>query len=149
MIAAIDRGRFPPLPEIGNKRSMVHVDDVIQALQLVAENPAANRKTYIVTDGRVYSTHQIYDAIRQALERPPPRWTIPVGLLQAVARMGDVLGRIRGRDFVFDSNVLHKLTGSAWYSCRKLESELGYRPTRFLEDGLREMVGEYKRSAWA
>lgn len=147
MIAAIDRGRFPPLPETGNKRSMVHVDDVIQALQLVAENPAANGKTYIVTDGRVYSTHQIYDAIRKALERPVLRWTIPIGLLRAAARIGDVIGKMRGRGFVFDSDVLHKLTGSAWYSCRKLKTELGYQPTRFLEDGLREMVNEYRRTA--
>lgn len=149
MIAAIDRGRFPPLPENGNKRSMVHVDDVIQALQLGAENPAANGQTYIVTDGRIYSTHQIYDAIRRALGRPASRWTIPIGLLRTAARMGDVIGGIRGRGFVFDSDVLNKLTGSAWYSCRKIETELGYQPTRFLEDGLCEMVDEYIRTARA
>lgn len=36
MIVAIDRGRFPPLPEANNRRSMVHVDDVVQALLLAA-----------------------------------------------------------------------------------------------------------------
>jgi len=144
MIAAIDRGRFPPLPETGNKRSMVHVDDVIQALLLAAENPAAHGQTYMVTDGRVYSTHQIYVAIHQALGRPAPRWTIPVGLLRVAARIGDVIGKIRGRGLIFDSDILNKLTGSAWYSNRKIETEFGYRPTRFLEDGLREMVDEYK-----
>ena len=147
MIAAIDRGRFPPLPETNNKRSMVHVDDVIQALLLAAENPAAGGQTYIVTDGRVYSTHQIYAAIRKALGRPGSRWTIPVSLLRAAARMGDMIGKMSGRGFIFDSDVLHKLVGSAWYSCRKIEAGLGYRPTRFLEDGLREMVDEYKRTA--
>ena len=146
MIAAIDRGRFPPLPEIGNRRSMAHVDDVIQALQLVAGNPAANGQTYIVTDGQVYSTHQIYVAVYKALGRPAPRWMIPIGLLHAMARMGDVIGKIRGREFIFDSGVLDKLTGSACYSYEKIKTELGYRPTRFLEDGLREMVDEYKRT---
>lgn len=146
MIAAVDRRRFPPLPETGNKRSMVHVDDVAHALLLAWENSAANGQTYIVTDGQVYSTRQIYVAICKALGRPASRWSIPVGLLRVVARMGDVIGRIRGRGFVFDSNVLSKLTGSAWYSCRKIEAELGYHPTRSLEDGLREMVDEYKRT---
>jgi UDP-glucose 4-epimerase len=145
MIAAVDRGRFPPLPQTDNKRSMVHVDDVVQALQLAAENPAANGQAYIVTDGRVYSTHEIYVAIRAALGRQPPRWTIPIGLFHVAARTGDVIGKLRGRAFMFNSEVLHKLTGTAWYSCRKIETELGYRPTRFLEDGLREMVDEYKR----
>ena len=146
MIVAIDRGRFPPLPETGNRRSMVHVDDVIKALWLAAENPAARGQTYIITDDRVYSTHQIYAAIRQALGRSVPRWTIPLGLLRMAARMGDTIGRIRGSSFVFDSGVLDKLTGSAWYSCQKIKTELGYRPTRFLEDGLREMVYEYGRA---
>lgn len=146
MIAAIDRGRFPPLPETGNRRSMIHVDDVVQALLLAAENPAANGQTYIVTDGRTYSTHQIYAAICRALGRQSPRWTIPVGLLRAVAKLGDALGKLRGGRFVFDSEVLDKLIGSAWYSCRKVETELGYRPTRFLEDGLPEMVDEYRRT---
>lgn len=146
MIAAIDRGRFPPLPETGNRRSMVHVDNVIQALRLAAENSAAHGQTYIVTDGQIYSTHQIYVGICNALGRPAPRWTIPLGLLRAMARMGDVIGKIRGRGFIFDSGVLDKLTGSACYSCEKIKTELGYRPTRFLEDGLREMVDEYKRT---
>ena len=53
MIAAIDRGRFPPLPETGNRRSMVHVDDVVQALLLATEKSEACNQTYIVTDGRV------------------------------------------------------------------------------------------------
>ncbi|MHB8741979.1 MAG: NAD-dependent epimerase/dehydratase family protein [Sulfuricaulis sp.] len=145
MIAAIDRGRFPPLPETGNQRSMVHVDDVIQAMRLAAENPAASGQTYIVTDGRVYSSHDIFTAICKALGRSTPRWTIPIGLLQAMARMGDVIGKIRGRAFIFDSGVLQKLTGSACYSGEKIKTQLGYRPARFLEDGLREMVEEYKR----
>lgn len=147
MIAAIDRGWFPPLPETGNKRSMVHVDDVIQALLHTADNPAAHGHTYLVTDGRIYSTHQIHAGICKALGRPLSRWTIPIGLLHMAARIGDAIGRIRGRSFVFDSGVLDKLTGSACYSCEKIKTELGYRPTRFLEDGLREMVDEYKKTA--
>jgi nucleoside-diphosphate-sugar epimerase len=147
MIAAIDRGRFPPLPETGNRRSMVHVDDVIQALLLASDNPAAHGHTYLVTDGRMYSTHQIYAGICKALGRPAPRWNFPIILLRAAARMGDMTGWIRGRSFVFNSAVLDKLTGSACYSCEKIKTDLGYRPTRFLEDGLREMVDEYKKTA--
>ncbi len=147
MIEAIDRGRFPPVPETGNRRSMVHVDDVIQALLLAANNPAAHGHTYIVTDGQVYSTHQIYVGICKALGRPAPRWTIPIGSLRVAARIGDAIGRICGRSFVFDSVVLDKLTSSACYSCEKIKTELGYRPTKFLEDGLREMADEYKKTA--
>jgi nucleoside-diphosphate-sugar epimerase len=146
MISAIDHGRFPPLPETNNKRSMVHVDDVIQALWLMAENPAASGQTYIVTDSKVYSTHHIFLAICKALGRQAPRWNIPIGILRAAARIGDVIGAIRGKNFSFDSSLLNKLIGSAYYSCQKIKTELGYQPTQFLKDGLREMVDEYKKT---
>lgn len=145
MISAIDHGRFPPLPETNNKRSMVHVDDVIQALWLAAEHPATEGKTYIVTDGQIYSTHQIYVAIHKALGRKVPRWTLPIAMFGLAARMGDAIGAIRGRNFVFNSSVMSKLTGSACYKCQRIKMELGYQPTRFLEDGLREMVDEYNK----
>lgn len=147
MIVAIDKGRFPPLPEVGNRRSLVHIDDVVQALLLAADHPAARGQTYIVTDCRDNSTFQIYAAVCRALQRTVPRWRVPIGLLRLAAKIGDVVGKMRGRSFFFNSEVLYKLTESAWYSSRKIETDLGYRPTRFLEEGLREMVDEYKRTA--
>lgn len=146
MIAAIDHGRFPPLPELGNKRSMVHVDDVVQALMLVAEKPAASGQTYIVTDEHSYSTRYIYTLICAALGRPVPRWVMPVKLLKLAARLGDLIGAVRGRPFIINSKALDKLLGSAWYSSSKIRRELGYRPTRSLENALPEMVAEYRNS---
>jgi nucleoside-diphosphate-sugar epimerase len=146
MIAAIDRGRFPPLPELGNKRSMVHVEDVVQALLLVAEKPAAGGQIYIVTDGQVYSTRHIYTLICGALGRPVPGWTVPVVLLRLTARFGDWIGSARGRPLGFGSDALDKLIGSAWYSSAKIQHDLGYRPTRNLGDALPEMVAAYRAS---
>jgi UDP-glucose 4-epimerase len=144
MIAAIDRGHFPPIPETGNKRSLVHVDDVIQAALLVADNPQANGQVYIVTDDRVYSTRQIYSLMRTALGKAVPHWSIPPAALQAGAKLGDLIGRLRGRRFAFDSVAFDKLLGSAWYSCEKIKRELDYRPTHTLDDSMNEMVAAYR-----
>ncbi len=145
MIEAVDRNRFPPLPETGNRRSMVHVDDVVQAALLAARNPHAAGQVYIVTDGRIYSTRQIYVWICHALGKEVPGWTVPVWLLRAAASAGDLIGAVRGRRFVFNSDVLDKLAGSAWYSSRKITEELGFHPTRDLEDSLPEMVAYYRQ----
>jgi len=142
MIRAIARGRFPVLPETGNRRSMVDVRDVVQAAMLAAGSESAAGKTYIVTDGQVYSTRQIYEWICAALSRPVPHRAIPLPMLRIVARMGDVITRLIGRRFVFDSDALGKLTGSAWYSSEKISRELNYRPTHTLKDSLPEMVAE-------
>jgi hypothetical protein len=40
MIATIDRGRFAPPPENGNRRSMPHVEHAVDALILAGDQPA-------------------------------------------------------------------------------------------------------------
>ena len=59
MIKAVKLGRFPPIPDFGDRRSLVHVDDALQALLLAATRPAANGKVYTVTDTRTYSSRGI------------------------------------------------------------------------------------------
>ncbi|MDA8362700.1 MAG: NAD-dependent epimerase/dehydratase family protein [Gammaproteobacteria bacterium] len=145
MIAAVDHNRFPPLPDAGNRRSMVHVDDVVQAALLAADSERASGQVYIVTDGRTYSTRQMYVWICQALGRPVPGWTLPLSLLRGAALAGDAIGAIRGRRFALDSDALGKLLGSAWYSSRKITDQLGYRPTRDLEAALPEMIACYRQ----
>jgi len=140
MIGAVARRRFPPLPEFGNSRSMVHVDDVIQAATLAAGSPRAAGRNYILTDGRAYSTRQIYEWICEALGRPVPRWRVPGEFLRAVALGGDIIGRVTGRRFFLDTDSLRKLSDSALYSSARIEKELGFSPRWDLRSALPEMV---------
>lgn len=130
MARGIRSGWFPPLPETGNKRSLVHVDDVVEVMRLVAERPEANGRTYIVADPRAYSGREIYDAIRAVLRKPTLRWSIPAGILRAAGRLNGGLGEI-----------VDRLIGSACYSPARIERELGWRARIGLGDGLREMLG--------
>jgi nucleoside-diphosphate-sugar epimerase len=146
MIAAIDRGRFPPLPEVRNKRSMVHVEDVVQALSIAAENPAANGQVFVVTDGRTYSTREIYEAVCRALGRKPPGWSVPGWMLRLGAGAGDVLAGITGRSMPLTTSALDKLLGSAWYSSEKIRRELGFVSRHTFFDAIPEMIDEYRKN---
>jgi UDP-glucose 4-epimerase len=144
MIAAIDRGFFPPLPELDNARSLVHVANVVQAATLAATCPEADGQCYLVTDEQPYSTRQLYELICRGLGKRVPSWHVPLGTLHALARVGDAIGWISGRRFRFDSAALAKLAESAWYSCAKIQRELGYRPLRTFEDSLPELISWYR-----
>jgi len=144
MIEAIDRGLFPPLPRFGNHRSMVHVEDVVQSALLVSETPTARGRCYLVTDGRAYSTRELYVLIRQALGRGIPAWHLPLWALKVAGVAGDAIGSVLGKRCLFDSNALDKLIGSAWYSSERISRELGYRPTHSFEDALPEMIAWYR-----
>lgn len=146
MIAAIDQGFFPPLPKLNNKRSMVHASDLVHAMILAGTTLAANGQIYIVTDNRSYSTRQLYEAISHSLRKRVPSWGIPLEVFKAIARIGDVVGQARGRRFLFDSDALVKLTGSAWFSSEKITRELGYQPKVAFEDALPEMIAWYRET---
>ncbi|MDX8401445.1 MAG: NAD-dependent epimerase/dehydratase family protein [Mariprofundaceae bacterium] len=140
MIEAVAAGRFPPIPEFGNRRAMVHVADVASAAWLAGTKPEAAGRVFHVTDGEPYSTRRIYEWICEALGRPLPRWSVPAGALRMLARVGDGIGRMRGRRFVFDSDTLEKLAGSAWYANDALVRELGWRPAHRLRESLPEII---------
>jgi UDP-glucose 4-epimerase len=147
MISAIDRGYFPPLQKISNRRSMIHVDDVVHALLLAAEKPEANGEIYIVTDGAAYSTGEIYQAICLALGRKVPAWSMPLWILRVAGKLGDMIGRGTGIRAPLNSATLGKLLGSAWYSSDKIRRELGFRSSCTLYDALPEMIAEYRAAA--
>jgi UDP-glucose 4-epimerase len=140
MIEAVARGRFPPLPDVGNRRSMVHVQDVVEAALLAGQHPRAAGQIYFVTDGREYSTRQIHDWICDALGKPRPGWTLPFAVLKLAAKLGDGIGALRHRRFAFDSDVLGKVAGSALYSSAKIQHELGFNPQHDLRSALPEIV---------
>lgn len=144
MIAAIDRGIFPPLLEVQNQRSLVHVADVVQAAMLVMTRPEANGQRYIVTDGRVYSTRQLYELICQALGKSVPLWHLPLWVLAGAARAGDLAGQVLGRRALFDSDALEKLTGSACYRSEKITRQLGYCASLTFDRALPELIAWYR-----
>jgi nucleoside-diphosphate-sugar epimerase len=144
MIAAVARGRFPPPPQTQNRRSMLHVDNAVEALLLAGHHPAAAGQVYFVTDSRPYSTREVYDAIRAALGRRPVRWHVPAWMFQLVASAGDLARRTTGRRVGFDSEALWKLLGSAAYDSSRITRELGYQPIRDLPGSLPEIVASLK-----
>lgn len=144
MISAIARGHFPPIQKTRNRRSMVHVEDVVQALLLAAEKPEASGQIYIVTDGGAYSTGEMYRAICQALDRKVPGWSVPSWILGVGGKVGDMLWRVAGVRMPLNSATLGKLLGSAWYSSEKIRRELGFRPCHSFFETLPEMIAEYR-----
>jgi nucleoside-diphosphate-sugar epimerase len=141
MISAMGRGFFPPVPRIHNARSMVHVDDLADALILASENEAADRRVFIVTDGRSYSTREIYEWVCESFGKRPPRWAIPEPVFRTAGRIGDAIGAVTGRPFLFNSGMAERLFGSAFYDSGLITRTLGFEPKRTLENALEEMTG--------
>ena len=147
MARAVSSGRFPPIGDFGDRRSLLHVDDAIQAMLLVVGNPRAAGKTYLVTDLEEYSSHDIYRLIRQALGKPMPHWTMPLWLLRLLARFGDLLENILGRPAPLSTGKLDKLTTSAVFNACDIQRELGYQPQHTLETALPGIIAAQQQDS--
>ena len=120
MRSGIEKGWFPPLPETGNRKSMIHVDDLVRAIFFVAEDHRADGEIFIATDGLPHSSRKIYETICQQVNKTVPRWSVPKFLFDGVA---SVSSRFRYK--------VEKLLGDEYYSSAKLES-LGFKAERTL-----------------
>jgi nucleoside-diphosphate-sugar epimerase len=122
MRRGIEQGWFPPIPETDNRRSMIHVDDLVRALLLVAEDKRANGKIFIATDGVPHSSREIYEAICKSVSKRVPTWSVPKYMFNTLSLLSP---RIRYK--------VDKLLGDEYYSSKKLEA-LGFMAERTLED---------------
>lgn len=122
MLTGIDKGWFPPLPEIGNRRSMIHVDDLVRALLLVAKDERAQGEIFIATDGVPHSSREIYEAVCHVAGKAVPSWNVPKFVFELLSLVSP---RIRFK--------LEKLFGDEYYSSNKLET-LGFRAMNTLND---------------
>jgi len=122
MLSGIKKGWFPSLPETGNKRSMIHVDDLVRAILLVAKDNHTNGEIFIATDGIPYSSREIYNAMRDATGKSIPKWSVPKILFDIV---GLVSPRIKYK--------INKLLGDECYSSGKLEA-LGFEARKTLKE---------------
>jgi nucleoside-diphosphate-sugar epimerase len=122
MLLGIKRGWFPPLPETGNKRSMVHIDNLVEAIFFVSTNNHVNGEIFIVTDKNPYSSHKIYNVMRYIAGKKELKWSVPEFLFSMAALISP---HIRYK--------INKLLGSECYSSEKLE-KLGFKAKKNIQE---------------
>jgi len=132
MIRGIAARRFPwrwvRLPECGNVRSMVGVNDVVQALLLAAEHPAANGRVYVLEDGVPYTPAALQQRISIALDRDLPRLVVPVAVFFLLAQLGEMTQVLLQRRVPWNRAIYAKLFTAARYDSSPIKIELGWHP---------------------
>jgi len=122
MLSGIKKGWFPPLPETGNRRSMIHVDDLVRAILLVADDDRANGEIFIATDGVPHSSREIYSTMCSIVGKSTPKWSVPKTLFDIASLASP---RIKYK--------VDKLLGDECFSSEKLE-KLGFKAQKTLRE---------------
>lgn len=131
LLKALRRGIPLPLASVRNRRSLIYVGNLVDALIACAMHPAAAMRTYLVSDGEDISTPDLLRRLGMAMGRPARLLPCPTWLL----RLG---GRLLGK-----GGQVERLTASLRVDDAPIRRELGWSPPFSLERGLKSAV-EYE-----
>ena len=140
-----EQGRKLPFGAINNKRSMVYVENVVDAAITAIESENSRGEVYLVCDKCPYSTKEVYVAICQAMGKPPLLRTVPLWLLKLMGYCGDIAKFILRRDMPVDSSVISRITGDLCFSSEKIRNELGFSPAVNLTRGIEKTALWYTK----
>jgi len=132
LMQLVARGVPLPLGAVENRRSMVYLGNLVDAIRVCLEAPAAKGRTYLVSDGADLSTPDLVRGIADALGVRPRLLPCPVRWLEAA-------GALAGR-----SAQVARLTGSLQIDSSRLREELGWRPPYTVAAGLADTAAWYR-----
>ena len=120
-----------PLARIENHRSMIFLNNLVDAILLAAVHPGAAGKTFLLSDGSDISTPELIEKISFALGKRPRLFPVSPAILRVVAR------------FTGRSQTVARLLDSFMVDISKIRSCLGWEPPFSMEEGLSETAEWY------
>ena len=128
MISVLKRGLPLPFASVRNKRSLIYVGNLVDALLLCATHQAAFGQTYLVSDGEDLSTSDLLHKLTVMIGKTSRLFPFPITLLK-------LAGYLTG-----NSKQLERLLGSLQVDSSKIRRELGWVPPYTVEEGLQSTV---------
>ena len=117
-----------PLRAATAPRSMVFIDNLVDALIACATRPHGSPATYFVSDGRDTSVADLVRLLRAEMGLPARLWTLPSGFVQTTAR---IVGR---------ADAAQRLFSPLQVDIGRIRRELGWSPPVAAEVALHQTV---------
>lgn len=135
LMRAVDRGLPLPLGAIHNRRSLIGIDNLVEAVRLCLLSRHSGTATYLISDDEPVSSADLVRSIAAAMGKRARLWPIPVPLIKLA---GTLLGR---------SAAVDRLTSSLVVDSGKIRKQLGWRTVRPFDQGIADMVAAYRHAA--
>jgi UDP-glucose 4-epimerase len=132
MMDAISRGMPLPLGAIAARRSIVSVDNLVDALLRCSVDPRAAHECFHVADDEAPSVAELLRMVGEALDRPARLFPVPLVALR-------LAGRLTGR-----SAAVNRLTGSLQLDTSHIRRVLGWQPPQTTRQGLAATAAWYR-----
>lgn len=120
-----------PFASIDNCRSLIYLENLVDAIVSAGRSPAATHRTFLVSDGKDVSTPELIRSIAGALQVKARLFPFPPTLLMAAAT---AMGK---------REEMRRLTGSLQIDSSKIRRELNWMPPIHPAEGLAQTAQWY------
>ena len=132
LLRLVHRGLPLPLGAVRNRRSLLNLGNLADAIGLCLAHPDAPGGTFLLRDGEDLSTPELVRRLARALERHAPLFPVPVGLLKL------------GAGCIGKSAQAGRLLGSLTVDDRLIRQELAWNPPFTVDEGLAETAAWFR-----
>jgi nucleoside-diphosphate-sugar epimerase len=132
LINLVGKGIPLPLNKVVNKRSLIYLGNLVDALMQCIKNENSSNQTFLVSDDHDISTRDLIVMIAAVFNKKPHLISLPVSILNK-------FGKLAGK-----TQEMERLTGSLVVDSAKIKVILGWKPPFSVEAGIRETVDWYK-----
>lgn len=146
LVHSLARGRFIPVGNGSNRRTLVYDKDVARASVLAAIHPGAAGRIFNVTDGQFHTMKAIVETLCDALSRRSPRLTLPAGPVRCLAGLLEDCARVCGLRSPIVRATVDKYTEDLAVDGRSFHTRIGFVPQYDLAAGWQETVAEMRQS---
>lgn len=128
----VDRGLPLPLGSVRNRRSLLYVGNLADAIVRCLQHPEAAGEIFLVSDGEDLSTPELLRRIAGVLHRPARLLTFPPGLLRTAVRLNKRL------------SAMEPLLTSLVVDGGKIRRMLEWQPPYSVSKGMENTAGWFK-----
>lgn len=134
LLRAVERGWPLPFGRVDNRRSLLFLGNLVDAIRVCLTHPDAAGKTYLVSDGEDLSSAELIRRMARAMGKPARLLPLPPAFLR-------FSGRLVGK-----SAEMERLLGSLTLDEGLIRRELEWLPPYVLDQGLALTVADYLRA---
>ncbi len=130
-----------PVGGIRNERSMLGIENLVAFVIRMLERPVESSRPFLLSDDEAPSTASLVRMIGSALGREPRIVNLPVGVMDAIGRVGDLAAKL-GMPVVTSADM-SRLTQSLRIDSSRAWDAAGMPPLVPLEEGIRRVARWY------
>jgi nucleoside-diphosphate-sugar epimerase len=129
--------------------SMVDVEDVVDALLLMADRKEAAGEAFFVSSAETSTVEELQEEAARQLDARPRRVVLPGPVLYGIGAVADAVSRVTGKHLPVNRKLARQLLAPAWTcSIEKARRMLGYEPKVTLAESIRRSIAWYRENGW-